>query len=249
MSRLTVVVALCLAASRAAAEPTAAAEQARGEDLARRGRWSEAIEAFKSADRVEPTAEHACLIALAYARRELWPQAEVFFATCLARAGAGDRVPPWLAEARDQLDERLAAANVALVDIAVTPATAAAQLAMSSFAPDETFTPRKLHLAFGHHVIVARAPGYADGRVELDITDKTPRHVAIELHAVDRGSVVARATRPGRTLMIAGAVALGAGAIAYGVMSVGWVKLNAGVGFDGPYQTAYEVGRVATIAS
>ena len=44
--------------------------QARGEDQARQGHYTEAIDSFKAADRLEPSAAHACLIALAYVRRE-----------------------------------------------------------------------------------------------------------------------------------------------------------------------------------
>src|SRR5690242_5920614 len=48
---------------------TPAELQAKGEQLAKDGRFSEAIDAFKAADRIERRASHACLIALAYTRR------------------------------------------------------------------------------------------------------------------------------------------------------------------------------------
>src|SRR4051812_16006045 len=92
---LAFVVALVVGAAAVAAE-TPAELSARGEQLAKEGRFSEAITAFKAADAVEPRAKHACLIALAYTRRELWPQAEIFLDLCRTRATATDPVPDWV---------------------------------------------------------------------------------------------------------------------------------------------------------
>ena len=224
----------------AAADPSAAQLRAEGEALAQQQRFSEAIDKFKAADRLQPTASHACLIALAYLRRELWPQAEIFLATCQARATAGDPVPDWAPLARQQLDERFATVNVAAVDIAVTPRDA--QLAVSSFAPDERFAPRTIHLPPGHHVIVASAPGYEDASRAIDVVDRTPVHLAIELHKREYRT-------PGR-LMLAGAITFGAGAITFGVMALEWTQLRNAqttATFDAN-RGAYEALRVATAA-
>jgi hypothetical protein len=64
-------IAVLVASSTARAELTAVELEARGEALAKTGRYGEAIEAFKAADHIQPRASHACLIALAYARRDL----------------------------------------------------------------------------------------------------------------------------------------------------------------------------------
>jgi hypothetical protein len=153
-----------------------------GEVLARVGRFSEAIDKFKAADRIKPAAANACLIALAYTRRELWPQAEIFLEKCHQRANAGDPLPDWIHEADNQIAERVQSANVAPVEIVVSPGDAKVELTVSSFAPDESFAPRTIHLPPGHHVILAKAAGFADSSTAVDIADKSPQHIAIELH-------------------------------------------------------------------
>jgi hypothetical protein len=158
-----------------------AAVEQRGRDAAKNGKFSEAIDAFKQADRLAARASHACLIALAYTRRELWPQAEIFFTLCHQRASASDPLPDWLALAEKTLAEHLASANVAEVEIHVEPASANVMLAVSSFASDEQFSPRRIHLAFGEHVITARAPGYETAQQSISIADKTTKQIVIAL--------------------------------------------------------------------
>ena len=75
---------------------------AQGEQLAHDGEYSRAIETFKKADALAPSAKHACLIGLAYIRRELWSQAEIFLDRCKQRATAADPLPDWFAEATTQ---------------------------------------------------------------------------------------------------------------------------------------------------
>src|SRR5258706_13610619 len=96
IARALTIVALCSTAALAA--PTAAELQAHGETLAQERRYTEAIEAFKAADKLEPNATHTCLIALAYTRRELWPQAEIFMARCHVLAVTGG-LPDWVPDA------------------------------------------------------------------------------------------------------------------------------------------------------
>jgi hypothetical protein len=208
----------------AAADPVADLE-AKGEALAKEGRYSEAIDTFKAADRLVPTAHHLCLIALAYTRRELWPQAEIFMDSCQRRATVADPVPPWFPEEAKILHDRLVSAQVAAVEIVVVPA-AAVQLSVSDFAPDETFAPRTIHLAPGHHVIRATAPGFEHADVPIDITDSASHHIVIRL----RQLVPPLAGTP-RALILGGAIALVAGGVTYGVMGFAWSKL------DGAYPT------------
>lgn len=155
--------------------------RARGEQLAKDGRYTEAIDAFKAAERIEPRARHSCLIALAYIRRELWPQAEIFLEQCESRATQADPVPEWVPTAKQQLAERLSTVNVAPVSIRVEPATAEVKLAVSSFAPDELFDPRLIHLPPGRHVIIATAKGFNDSQKTIEVTDKTPQDVLITM--------------------------------------------------------------------
>jgi hypothetical protein len=153
---------------------------AKGEEAAKQLQFSQAIQAFKAADAKRPRAKHACLIGLAYTRRELWPQAELFFAACRARATADDPLPDWVGAAETQLAAKLAAIDAAAVTIVVTPPNA--KLTVSSFEPDERFPPRTIHLAHGKHVIEASAPGFVTTTREVVVTTNDPQTVAIELH-------------------------------------------------------------------
>ena len=164
--------------------------RARGEQLAKDGRYSEAIDSFKQAERLEPRARHSCLIALAYTRRELWPQAEIFLEQCESRATAADPLPEWVPVAKQQLAERLAAVNVAPVEIRVEPAGTDVKLAVSSFAPDELFAPRTIHLPPGRHVIIATAKGYNDAQKTVEVTDKTPQTVTITMLPLEEKRIV-----------------------------------------------------------
>ncbi len=162
--------------------------RARGEQLAKDGRYTEAIDAFKAAERIEPRARHACLIALAYIRRELWPQAEIFLDQCEARATQADPVPEWVPTAKQQLAERLGTVNVAPVNIKVEPANAEVRLAVSNFAPDELFDPRLIHLPPGRHVIIATAKGFNDAQKTVEVVDKTPQDVVITMLPLTTGT-------------------------------------------------------------
>ena len=163
--------------------------RARGEQLAKDGRYTEAIDAFKAAERIEPRARHSCLIALAYIRRELWPQAEIFLEQCETRATAADPVPEWVPTAKQQLAERLSTVNVAPVNIRVEPATAEVKLAVSSFAPDELFDPRLIHLPPGRHVVIATAKGFNDAQKTVEVTDKSAQEVVITMLPLSDGPV------------------------------------------------------------
>lgn len=228
-----IALVLVTASSVAYAEPSAQDLQAQGEQLAKDGRFSEAIDAFKAADKQQPTASHACLIALAYTRRELWPQAEIFLARCHERATPADPLPDWVPVAEQQIADRLATANAAPVTIQVTPATA--QLTVSSFAPDESFAPRTIHLPPGHHVIIATAPGYETAQKEVVVDSKDPQTITIEMHAptaprvntLTHQSPLMRPKSPWkRRLMIGGAVLAGAGLVTYGWMGYEWSQLR-----------------------
>ena len=187
--RLQAIVAATVLAGAAVAraqQPTAAQLQAEGEQDAKDGNYAAAIDKFKAADRIEERASHACLIALAYTRRNLWPQAEIFRTECHERVSASDPLPEWMPVADKQIDAAIASANVAAVTIQVEPAEASAQaeVTVSSFAPDEKFPPRTIHLPPGIHQIFATAPGYAEGHqlIEIKDGDKTPRTIVIRLH-------------------------------------------------------------------
>lgn len=188
-----------------------------GEASAKAGEWSQAIVAFKAADARRPRALHACLIGLAYTRRELWPQAEVFLALCRQRATPEDPAPAWVADAEQTLATKLAASNAVAVTVAVTPPEAAAQVAISSFAPDETFAPRTIHLAPGTYTFTATAPGYEPATRNV-VVESGAKEAQVELALRSTAAVVVTAPAPAATaspvpryLMIAGGAVILAG--------------------------------------
>jgi hypothetical protein len=155
--------------------------EAKGQELAKQNEYTQAITVFKQADAKRPRAAHACMIGLAYMRREAWPQAELFLALCEKRAVPGDQPPDWIDEAEKQLAQKLSAAQIPAVTIEVTPANIGARLTVSSFAPDEVFDPQTIHLAPGKHVIEVTAPGYRTEQREVAIEPAQPVHVTFEM--------------------------------------------------------------------
>jgi len=155
--------------------------EAQGEDLAKRSEYTRAIEAFKQADRIAPRANHACMIGLAYLRRELWSQAEVWLSICEQRVNASDPAPSWIDEAEHQLGSKLSDAQIPAITFVVTPPGANARIALSTFASDESFPPRTVHLAAGTYVVEVRAPGYHALTREITIRAGEPVTVTLAL--------------------------------------------------------------------
>jgi hypothetical protein len=153
---------------------------AKGEDLGRHGEWTQAITSFKHADVIAPRTNHACMIALAYTRREHWAQAELYFRRCHERAKPDDPVPDWAADAEAQLATKIAGANVPAVTITVTPSTAAT-IAISGFEADETTVPGVVHLAPGHYTIQVSAQDYLQQAREVEVPAATSAQVAFTL--------------------------------------------------------------------
>lgn len=156
-----------------------------GQQLAAAGEYTRAIQKFKEADAIEPTAEHACLIGLAYTRRELWSQAELFFDRCKERTKAGDPPPAWANEAIETLATKLSSTGIAAIDIRVEPAVGAVAIGVSGFPVDETFAPRTVHLAPGTYVLTATAPGREPVREKVIVTGAAPQAITLsfERHA------------------------------------------------------------------
>ncbi len=192
-----------------------------GEEQARVGDYTRAIANFKQADALRPRARTACLIGLAYLRRELWPQAELFLTRCQARANPDDLLPDWLPEAEALLSRKLGEVEVTRVTIAVAPPTADATVTVSSFAPDETFAPRTIHLAPGRHVVEVTAPGYAPARETLELAGRGARTLAFRL-APTRPPAGPGSPWPRRLAIIAGGAAVvGAGFHAWAAVTRG----------------------------
>jgi hypothetical protein len=176
--RRVVVIAVLLASSRARADDVDDLV-AKGQELAKQSEWTQAIATFKQADAHRTRTLHACMIALAYTRRELWPQAELYFTRCHARANAADPLPDWAAEAEATLASKIAGANIPVLTISVVPA--AATIAVSSFERDESVAPGTIHLAPGHHTLQITAPGYTPATREITMAAGETRTLAVEL--------------------------------------------------------------------
>jgi hypothetical protein len=180
-------VAVLAASARIAAGDPDPADAAReqGEQLAKAGRFSEAIAAFKDSNAKKPRATNFCLIGLAYTRIERWPQAEIMVDRCKRNASAADPTPDWLPALEEELAKRLASVGVAPVTIVVEPATAKAAVTVSSFAPDEAFEPRTIHLPTGLQVITVTAPGFERTQTTVEVTGSAKQVVTVTLHAPD----------------------------------------------------------------
>jgi hypothetical protein len=175
------VLALLATATSTAMADEADELVASGEELARRGEYSRAIEQFKQADARRPRARNACLIALTYTRRELWAQAEIALASCHARAGTGDPLPAWVDELDRTLATKLDAVDVAPISIRVEPPSPSATISISSFSPDETFAPRVVHLAPGTYTVTAAVPGRARVTSTIVVVDRAPQTVTLQV--------------------------------------------------------------------
>ena len=85
------------------------------------------------------------------------------------------------------------------MNIKVEPASADVKLAVSSFAPDELFAPRSIHLPPGRHVIIATAKGFNDAQKTVEVTDKAPQDVVITMLPLTQGGGGGGGGAPGAT--------------------------------------------------
>jgi hypothetical protein len=234
-----------------------------GEQLAKDGKYAAAIEKFKAADALAPSAANACLVALAYTRAQQWGEGELWLSLCQAHANPKEAMPEWLPVLQRDIATGLAEADVAAVTITVTPADAHAVVRVSSFAADKTFTPRTVYLGRGHHVIVATAPSGMEARQEIDIVDRASRVVVIALPTSPAPVLTELPPSPPsppppppagphlwpRRLAIAGAIVSGAGLASYAEMGYAWLQIrdrNESTSTYDRYHPIYTGARVAT---
>jgi hypothetical protein len=211
-------IATCLSLVMASTAHADTAEELRihGEALAKNGRFSEAIDAFKAAERKEHRSRNACLIGLAYERREAYSQAEVFLAACKAGATAVDPLPEWAPEAFRVLDEALAQQKLVAVMVMATPPDT--KITVSSFPADEPFSAQSIHLAPGKYTFTASAPGYADRTQDIELGTQ-PAAVSFMLeHRVEKRTEPAPKPSNLPWIVVGGGVALGiAGGLVQGL--------------------------------
>jgi hypothetical protein len=258
MRGVGVAFALLAMHSTAIAED-AATLRAQGEDFAKRGQYAEAIEKFKAADRIEPRAQHACMVGLAFLRREIWVKAELFLSRCKQRARSGEALPEWLPDAERQLAEGLAKANVTTVNIAVKPATAGASVRVSGFAPDETFDPQTVHLPAGEYTLTITSSSYAPVERKLVLAGT---HDSVDV-IVDFEAEPKLEPEPGPPLpppaversrgtgfLIAGASFAAAGVVSHVIASYARGKLEDATTLDQyqEHETLFDVTRASTFA-
>jgi hypothetical protein len=167
MRVVTIATWLSLVMASTARADTAEELRIHGETLAKNGRFSEAIDAFKAAERKEHRSRHACLIGLAYERRDAYSQAEIFLAACKAGATSADPLPEWAPEAFRVLDTALAKHELVAVKVIANPPDT--KITISSFPADEQFSAQSIHLAPGKYTFTASAPGYPDRRQDLEL--------------------------------------------------------------------------------
>lgn len=184
---------------------------ATGVAFAKRGEYVQAIDRFKQADAKRPRALHACLIALAYTRSELWAQAEIALASCHARAIADDPLPPWSEVLGRTLNTKLV--DLAPISVRVEPPSESATISISGFSRDERFAPRVIYLEPGTYTVTATVPGRGDATITVVIVDRAPQTVTLRF--VPRES-------PSRLpwLLIGTGGLLAAGGLAYDVLAV-----------------------------
>lgn len=149
-----------------------------GEEMAKAGRFTHAVERFKQADAKRPRAAHACFIGLAYLRHEALAQAELFFERCEERAAPSDAPPAWLPKAKSELKRKIAEGNVPSVTFSVTT-TASVRLIIVGWPADETFAPRGLPLPAGRYVLEATGDGLPSKRQEFTV-GSAPMKVLID---------------------------------------------------------------------
>ena len=159
---------LCVSAQPAVADkkPGSAGElRVQGELLGRKGRFDEAIEAFKKAEAMEPVPENDCFVAISYARLEKWTQAKLFIERCRSRTGGVPKLP-WYGQAEALINNTLSKKGYAAILLRSAPLGARAHL--DGTPDDETFeTPMSLWLPAGSHTIELEKDGFAPMRTEL----------------------------------------------------------------------------------
>lgn len=161
----------------------AAMQVREGQRLAKLGRFADSIARFKNADAVDPRPVVSCYIALSYLRLGLPAQADLFVRRCASRATAAEPAPPWLGTTEREVAAAIAKADVAPVQLRVTPpeAAAVARVSIPAFPADELAAPGVIHLPFGEHTLSIEAPGFAAVSRTVTVRDRAPQEVAVEM--------------------------------------------------------------------
>jgi hypothetical protein len=104
-------------------------------------------------------------------------------AACRERADKRDPLPDWFTLAEKELRTKLARAKTATITIRIQPETPNAKISISSFAPDEVFAPRPIHLPRGAHVLKVIVDDVEVASREVAVIDDTAQEITFDLDA------------------------------------------------------------------
>ncbi len=164
-----------------------------GKRLAKAGQLTEALDRFQRARRAAPSADHDCLLALAYRRLDRLAAAYRFIDDASRDGGAP---PRWCADdLRHEVEGALHAGMFAPVELGVSPS--GALVTVSAFADEDPVkvgaTPRTLWMPLGVWELTVSADGHRAERVTLKVQTTAPQPVRI---ALERQGPVATAALP-----------------------------------------------------
>jgi hypothetical protein len=114
-----------------------------------------------------------------------------------------------------QLEAKLDGTTVSSVTINVGPPSALALITVSSFAPDEKFAARTIHLAPGTHTIQVAAPGYVEQARTFTVSPSTPLTIDIELKEPEKIYRTPPASKVPWVIIIGGGALVAAGAVVH----------------------------------
>jgi hypothetical protein len=164
-------------------------------ERARIGDFAGAVLGFKRAHELDPRAEYACNIGIAYYKARDLPRAQFFLEGCLT--GGGQLPVDFVASVKRVLttvESRLHAGAFAPVEIRVSPPTA--RILASSFASDEPIASgRRIWLAVGRHLLLAAVRDHETRQIVVDLVGRDPQRVDIVLQPLP-GAVAAVAAAP-----------------------------------------------------
>ncbi len=167
-----------------------------GKRLAKAGQLAEALDRFQRARRAAPSADHDCLLALAYRRLDRFGEAYRFIDEA---ARDGGTPPRWCGDdLRREVEGALRAGTFAPVELGISPA--GALVTVSAFADEDPVKvgpgPRTLWVPLGVWELTASADGHRAERVTLKVQTTAPQPVRIALEREGAAPAALPALRP-----------------------------------------------------
>lgn len=171
-------IALAVGSTQAAPseDPIAGAEAA-----AASGDFVAAAASYKRAYAADPRPELICNVGVAYYKAKQLPRAQLFLSRCLERGSALDgKFVDSVRKVLASVESTLRAGAYTPVDLVAEPA--GATVIVQAFGDDESFIgSRVVWLAEGKQTLVARAEGYEDLTLDVDVTGHERQTVRLAL--------------------------------------------------------------------